>query len=314
MKRYKIFYLLKPIIPRYLQIICRRRIASKQLVKYKDIWPINIKSNKKPENWPGWPEGKKFAFILTHDVETVVGVNNSYRLIDIEKSYAFKSSFNFVPEKYIVPKELFNYLRKNEFEIGVHGLKHDGKLFFSNKIFSQRAVLINQYLNKWDSVGFYAPAMHHNLEWIHELNIKYDSSTFDVDPFEPQPDGVNTIFPFYVIKRNEDSFYLELPYTLPQDFMLFVILKEKNIDIWKKKLDWIVENNGMVLLKTHPDYMNFHDKKMKIGEYPVGHYIAFLEYINSEYKEYCWHVLPKEICRYLENFSNFKNSPIYSSL
>jgi len=25
--------------------------------------------------------------------------------------------------------------------------------------------------------------MHHNLEWIGELNVKYDLSTFDTDPF-----------------------------------------------------------------------------------------------------------------------------------
>jgi len=47
-------------------------------------------------------------------------------------------------------------------------------------------------------VGFRAPAMHDNLEWISELNLEYDLSTFDTDPFEPQSDGVGTIFPFKV--------------------------------------------------------------------------------------------------------------------
>jgi hypothetical protein len=32
--------------------------------------------------------------------------------------------------------------------------------------------------------------MHHNLKWLASLNIKYSISTFDTDPFEPQPDGV----------------------------------------------------------------------------------------------------------------------------
>ena len=44
--------------------------------------------------------------------------------------------------------------------------------------------------------------MLHNLEWFHDLNVKYDSSTFDTDPFEPQPDGVGTIFPFWVPRPN----------------------------------------------------------------------------------------------------------------
>jgi glycosyltransferase involved in cell wall biosynthesis len=36
------------------------------------------------------------------------------------------------------------------------------------------------------------------MDWLHDLNIQYDASTFDTDPFEPQPDGTGTIFPFWV--------------------------------------------------------------------------------------------------------------------
>src|SRR5207248_3990542 len=45
---------------------------------------------------------------------------------------------------------------------------------------------------------FRSAFMMRNLDWLQELNIEYDCSTFDTDPFEPQPDGVNTIFPFWV--------------------------------------------------------------------------------------------------------------------
>ena len=98
------------------------------------------------------------------------------------------------------------------------------------------------------SVGFRSPSMYHNLELLHHLNIEYDASTFDTDPFEPQPDGMATIFPFWVSSQDPQKGYVELPYTLPQDFLLFVLLQEKNIDIWKKKLDWIVDHGGMACL------------------------------------------------------------------
>jgi hypothetical protein len=52
-----------------------------------------------------------------------------------------------------------------------------------------------------------------------------------------------------------------LPYTLVQDFNLFKILREPNIDIWKRKLDWIAERGGMALINTHPDYMGFEGKQ-----------------------------------------------------
>lgn len=131
--------------------------------------------------------------------------------------------------------ELRNDLENRGFEVGVHGLKHDGKLYTSGKIFKERAHRINHYLKKWNAVGFRSPAMHHNLEWIHDLHIDYDASTFDTDPFEPQNDGVGTIFPFWVEHKTLRKGYVELPYTLPQDSTLFIIMKEKTNNIWKKK-------------------------------------------------------------------------------
>jgi hypothetical protein len=66
--------------------------------------------------------------------------------------------------------------------------------------------------------------MLNNLGWLHDLNIAYDLSTFDSDPFEPQPDSRNTIFPFWI--SNGNGGYAELPYTLPQDSTLFLLLQE----------------------------------------------------------------------------------------
>jgi hypothetical protein len=91
---------------------------------------------------------------------------------------------------------------------------------------------------------------------------------------------------------------VELPYTLPQDFTLFILMKEKNIDIWKKKLDWIVEKGGMVLLITHPDYMNGQKKKCGIEEYPMEFYEEFLDYVRTKYGDQYWNPLPKEMARF----------------
>jgi hypothetical protein len=116
-------------------------------------------------------------------------------------------------------------LKKNKFEVGIHGLFHDGKLFQSRNIFQKRAVHINHFISKWKVLGFRSPAMHHELAWIHGLNILYDASTFDVDPFEPQPDGAGTIFPFIVKNELSGTSYVEIPYTLPQDFSLFILMR-----------------------------------------------------------------------------------------
>ena len=74
---------------------------------------------------------------------------------------------------------------------------------------------INEHL-KWGAAGFRSGCMLRRLEWIEELNIKYDASTFDTDPFEPQPDGVGQIFPFWLAGSNGRPGFVELPYTLAQ--------------------------------------------------------------------------------------------------
>ena len=206
-----------------------------------------------------------------------------------------------MPERYTVPLSLRRDIQKSGFEVGVHGLKHDGNLYRSRLVFENRAAKINNYLHEWAAVGFRSPAMHHNLDWIHDLKIKYDASTFDTDPFEPQSDGVKTIFPFWVNGRSFQNGYVELPYTLAQDHLLFIIMREKNLNIWKQKLEWIAKNRGMALLNTHPDYMCFSKKKSGREEYPVKYYINFLSYIKSEYGEKIWHGLPKQMAALIEN-------------
>ncbi|MCG6538082.1 MAG: hypothetical protein L7F78_26040, partial [Syntrophales bacterium LBB04] len=161
---------------------------------------------------------------------------------------------------------------------------------------------INRYLSQWNAVGFRAAFMLHEPEWLSALNIQYDSSTFDTDPFEPQSDGIGTIFPTPIVCEDGHR-YVELPYTLVQDFNLFIILQEKSIQVWKDKLDWIVEKGGMALLDTHPDYMHFKDGKPHRGTYPLLMYQEFLQYVKSKYSNDYWHATPRQISDYVANSS-----------
>ena len=292
--RNKIFYNLKPLIPRRIQIALRRVLANRQRKVSRDVWPIDRRSLKRPENWTGWPDKKRFAVILTHDVESAKGVSNCLALSDIEERLGFRSSFNFVINDYHVPSEIRKNLTNRGFEIGVHGYTHKQKFLQSEKDFLEQYPKINQTIKDWDVVGYRTPSMLGNIEWIHKLNIEYDASTFDTDPFEPKPIGVQTIFPYWVEGKESGCGFVELPYTLPQDFTLYIIMQEKNIDVWAKKLDWIAEKGGMALVITHPDYMNFTGVNDCLEEYPSQIYEEFLRYIKSKYEGQFWHALPKE--------------------
>ena len=263
-----------------------------------------MKKRGHPPPWKGWPEGKRFALVLTHDVEGHSGQKKCLPLTELEMHLGFRSSFNFVAEGYEQGTSLKHCLVENGFEIGLHGLIHRGNFFGSEEIFLKQLSRLNSYLKEWQAVGFRAPSMYHNLEWVHELEIDYDSSTFDTDPFEPQPDGVETIFPFWVENNHNKKGYVELPYTLPQDFSVFVLKQEKDNRIWQEKLDWIAQRGGMALVITHPDYMNFDGVKLAIDEYPADYYRDFLTYIKETYRDQYWHVLPREMARFwAQNYS-----------
>ncbi len=294
----KLYYAIKPLIPRNLQIRIRRCVVRYQYARYSEVWPIDQSASRPPVGWQGWPGGMRFALVLTHDVDTVKGQDRCLQLMEMEARMGFRSSFNFVPERYEVDPEIRNSLNELEFEVGVHGLNHDGKLFQSRQEFKKRCVKINNYIMEWAAVGFRSPSMHHNLSWFHDLDIEYDASTFDTDPFEPQSDGVGTIFPFKVKNQEINREYVELPYTIPQDFTVFILMKHGGLNIWKNKLDWVVSNGGMVLINSHPDYMYFNGNKTSMEEYPSEYYLDFIKYIKKKYSGQYWHVLPREMARF----------------
>lgn len=310
MNALSVFYSIKPLMPRKMQIFLRRVIAKRQRRAAMGDWPIDYRAAGVPAGWAGWPEGRRFALILYHDVDSVQGLKNCSQLMELEKRLEFRSSFFFVPGDYDVPRDLRETLVHEGFEIGIHGFRHDGRTFSSRKIFNQRASKINQFLKDWGAVGYSSPSTLRKLDWIAELDIEYDCSTFDTDPFEPQPNGTGTIFPFPVRGPSNPAKFIEIPYTLPQDHSLFIVLKERTIGVWKEKVDWIAEHGGVAVLNTHPDYMNFNGSRYSHKGYPARNYSDFLEYVKAKYAGRYWHVLPRKLADFWRRFlrDNMKTS------
>ena len=200
-----IFYRVKPIIPKPIQITLRKKYLFFQRKNKFPSWPIDlslydvyrngIKEIFKSIDFTEipfinfWPNKKKFAVVLTHGVETAIGQRNIWKVKEIEEELGFRSSWNFVPERYKLDEELIQNLKNRGFEIGIHGLKHNGKLFRNKKVFLKRAKKINYYIKKYNCLGFSSPSTWRNYDYMQNLNIKYDLSFFDSDIFEGQPGG-----------------------------------------------------------------------------------------------------------------------------
>jgi hypothetical protein len=300
----KAYYAIRPVLPRWIQLMLRRSYRQKQEVRTFPAWPIEptiadtvrevlltaarSDTNGGVHRISPWPQASQFAFVVTHDVEWDAGLRIAPKLAKIEQRHGFVSSFNIVPERYPIDWNIVNELRAMGCEIGVHGLKHDGKLFLSRKVFQKRLVKIHKYAKEWGAVGFRSPATLRNLEWMPELRFEYDSSYFDTDPYEPQPGGCCTIWPFFI------GDLLELPMTMPQDHTVFEILGHTDIKLWREKSDWIAGQGGMVLINVHPDYMN-SSRRLELYE-------EFL--VHMKQKQGMWHALPRDVARWWKDRSN----------
>lgn len=242
---------------------------------------------------PFWPDANRFAFVLSHDIETGQGQKFVRQVADLEETLGFRSSFNFVPERYPIDRSLIDELKERGFEIGVHGLKHDGKLFNSRAKFERRSRSINKHLKTLGAVGFRAPLMHRHPEWMQALEIEYDLSFFDTDPFEPIPGGTMSLWPFFI------GHFVELPYTLVQDYTLTSILGESTPRIWQEKIEFIERYHGMALINSHPDYLS--------GQTDWEVYRDLLKSMKN--RKGFWHALPREIAAWWRNRATHASLP-----
>lgn len=286
--KFKAYYRLRPWIPIGLRQVLQRG-RNRQLEVDPD-WYIPTQfatqftaalqsvTPSRPVIHP-WPDDYSMANVLTHDVETQEGVRLVSALADLEEEYGLRSCWNFIPYKYKIDLGFLSELQWRGHEVGVHGYNHDGRLFESRRKFEQRLGPINASLQAFRSVGFRAPMVHRNLLWQQGLEIDYDASCFDIDPFQAMPGGVGGVWPFFAGK------FVELPYTLPQDHTLLVALGETTPDIWIRKFEWLRKFSGMALLITHPDYLDTPSK--------LDVYRQWLEFLSEQ--QSCWMALPREV-------------------
>jgi hypothetical protein len=290
----RLYYRARPLLPRQAQIAMRRAYSRVQGRSEFPSWPAEtslhdlydrlfqelrwLTGGPVPTIAP-WPGGRRWALVLTHDVETAAGAANVGLLREVELRRGFRSSWNFVPLRYELDEALRVELDEAGFEVGVHGLKHDGRDLESLETLERRLPQIRQYAERWSAVGFRSPATHRHWEWMPLLGFDYDSSYPDTDPYEPQAGGCCTWLPFF------NGELVELPITMPQDHTLFTILRVEDEQPWLSKAAFLREQGGMALLITHPDYM--------LEQRYLDVYARLLDGLSGD--ETLWRALPREV-------------------
>jgi hypothetical protein len=262
----------------------------------KEVLRLALKekpSAKIPFIW-FWPEGASGAIVMTHDVETAHGRDACAHLMDVDDSYSIKSSFQVVPEqRYKVDRSFLDSIVQRGFELNVQDLNHDGRLFENHAEFQRRAARINRYVGEFGAQGFRSGVLYRNLEWLSALDIAYDMSVPNVAHLDPQRGGCCTLMPYFI------GDILELPLTTTQDYMLFDILHDHSMDLWKTETETILDNNGLASFLVHPDYLRT----------PVEQHLyeELLDYLQSAASEKnAWIALPSQVNQWWRERSAMK--------
>jgi hypothetical protein len=287
------YYRVRPLIPRAAQIALRRAASGMQMRTPFPSWPVDPSLHGlydllfrlvhgltlSPLPWLApWPAGYRWALVLTHDVETRDGYEHLSVLRDVELEDDYRSAWNFVPRRYDVDDAVVAGLAADGFEVGVHGLYHDGR-DLERASLPERLPAIRLYAERWGATGFRSPAARRDAVVIPRLGFGHDSSFPDTDPFGPDGGGCCSWLPYF----NGDL--VELPITLPQDHTLFEILRHDDGAAWHEKTDYLRRQGGMALLITHPDYMREAPR--------LAAYRAFLRACAEDGT--AWRALPREV-------------------
>jgi peptidoglycan/xylan/chitin deacetylase (PgdA/CDA1 family) len=292
-----LYYRVKRFVPRSWTLAARRVLIRRTGLPVFPSWPLDesvshlvrfyahcllLASDLEEASFRWfWPRHYRAALILTHDVESAAGLRLAVELADLEESRGLSSSFNVVGGDYPIDHGIVRELSERGFEIGLHGLHHDRSLFSSREEFERQLPRLADAAHELSAEGFRSPATHRVIAWLGELPISYDCSVPHSDPYEPQPGGCCTLWPFFL------GNVVELPYTLPQDHTLFTLLRARSVQPWLAQMDAIEQRFGLIQALTHPDpgYLGDDDKRALYAE--------FLDAVAE--RSTVWKALPREV-------------------
>jgi hypothetical protein len=306
----KLYYLARPI----LGVPLRRYLQKLRLADWRSIpfprWPVDRTveqvhetmlrlcvqahdGKRVPFIW-FWPKGFPSCVVVTHDVEAVKGRNFCPALMDVDENFGIKSSFQLIPEeRYALSPSFIESIRSRGFEVNVHDLNHDGRLFASEAKFFDRVRRINHYGSALRAQGFRSGALYRNLSWYGALEFSYDMSVPNTAHLDPQRGGCCTVMPYFIGK------ILELPVTTTQDYSLFHILKQYSIDHWKRQISQIMEKHGLASFIVHPDYV--------LESRTRDTYKSLLTYlVDLRSKGKIWVALPRDVNQWWRARSQMK--------
>lgn len=196
----------------------------------------------------GWPEGKRFAVALTHDVDTAEGYPQIPEFLAVEKAHGVTSCWNVVLRSCLRRLCVLDALAGAGHEIGLHGSSHDNRLaFLEPSAMRRRFEACEPICRAYQIRGFRSPSLCRTNALFERIaeRFDYDSSCPDTE----SGTGCCTVFPFFRGRL------LELPLSVPLDSALLArgYSPARILRVWREKIAWIRRVGGLAVVGVHPE-------------------------------------------------------------
>jgi len=278
-----------PQWPFEISIDALRLLIFSQAAKFANV-PLELDA---------YPGKRKFAAIITHDIETNDGLNWIETFRKIERENDILSAWSIISGRYKTDDIILRNLINEGCEILSHGYIHDGKLPYIDSI-KIRLRLVHLFKDKpWIKGhirGFRSGQLLRSKSLSKEVRELFD---YDLSVPDTEKYGVNrlthgcaTVYPFF------NTFgTMEIPLTMPQDFLLkevHLLKGEEILKLWKTKVDYICEMGGVAVFNIHPDpYISGNSIMLNVFE-------KIVEYLL--YKNACF-LTPNQAFKYFNSLS-----------
>jgi peptidoglycan/xylan/chitin deacetylase (PgdA/CDA1 family) len=201
-----------------------------------------------------WPDGRRYALSLSHDVDTRSGFERIPEIAALEEAHGLRSCWFVVGNQYPIDHALLERLRERGHEVALHGDRHDNRIaYLARDRIERRLDACSAFATRFGVSGFRSPSLLETpaLRDVLRSRFRYTSDVPDTETeslIAPRR-GCATCFPF--LKQG----LVEIPITLPVDDKLLLsgCGEDELLDAWRRKLAWIRAVGGLAQLLLHAE-------------------------------------------------------------
>lgn len=232
-----------------------------------------------------WPEDRRYALLLTHDIDSRRGLDLAPEIAAEEEARGLRSCWYVVGADWTLDETRLQSLDAAGHEIGLHDAHHDNRgPFLEPHALGARLETCKELIERFAICGYRSPSMLRTPAMYEALESRfsYDSSIPDTGML-PMRNGCATVFPLDV------QGVPVLPLTVPPDGQLLGLglSPDEIVKCWIAKIAWIARVGGVAMVLTHPEPGFSAEPPMRAA------YRRFLDWAASQ--DDAWQALPRDL-------------------